>query len=214
MLSIFAYINIPKEIFPPMNLDKVSISGGYVGTSADVLDKMVVKSIEDDLQNIDELEEITTIIKNGSFSIVADIKTGSNNTNVLNDVKDVVAKVKKDLPADMSEPIAVIKTHAFPLVLIALAGDVSKDELLKRADELKSKLTAFKDLSEIAIRGDADEELEITLNIQKIKAYGLNPESVVVAIKNISSIFPVGTIKEKSQHLYISTYNGEKISNL
>ena len=210
MLSIFAYINIPKEIFPPMNLDKVSISGGYVGTSADVLDKMVVKSIEDDLQNIDELEEITTIIKNGSFSIVADIKTGSNNTNVLNDVKDVVAKVKKDLPADMSEPIAVIKTHAFPLVLIALAGDVSKDELLKRADELKSKLTAFKDLSEIAIRGDADEELEITLNIQKIKAYGLNPESVVVAIKNISSIFPVGTIKEKSQHLYISTYNGEK----
>jgi len=97
MLSIFAYINIPKEIFPPMNLDKISISGGYVGTSADVLDKMVVKSIEDDLNNIDALEEIKTSIKNGSFSIVADIKTGSNNTDVLNDVKDVVSGVKKDL---------------------------------------------------------------------------------------------------------------------
>jgi len=48
LLSIFAYINIPKEIFPPMTMDKVSISGGYVGTSADVLDKMVVKTIEDD----------------------------------------------------------------------------------------------------------------------------------------------------------------------
>ena len=44
MLSIFAYINIPKEIFPPMSMDKVSISGGYAGTSADVLDKMVVKT--------------------------------------------------------------------------------------------------------------------------------------------------------------------------
>ena len=210
MLSIFAYLNIPKEIFPPMNLDKIAVSGGYVGTSADVLDKMVVQSIEDDLQNIDELEEIQTTIKNGSFSIVADIKTGSDNISVLNDVKDVVAKVKKDLPADMNEPIAVIKTHAFPLVLIALAGDVSKDELLIRADELKSELTRFKDLSEIAIRGDAEEELNVNLNNEKMKAYGLNPALVISAIRNISSIFPVGTIKQKAQHLYISTYNGEK----
>ena len=210
MLSVFAYINIPKEIFPPMNLDKISISGGYIGTSADVLDKMVVQSIEDDLQNIDELEDIKTTIKNGSFNIHADIKTGSNNNDVLNDVKDIVSLVKKDIPADMNEPIAVIKTHTFPLVLIALAGDVNKDELLKRANELKSELAQFKDLSEIAIRGDAEEELDINLNNEKIKAYGLNPALVVSAIRNISSIFPVGTIKQKAQHLYISTYNGEK----
>jgi len=210
MMSIFAYINIPKEIFPPINMDKITVKGGYVGTSADILDKMVVQSIEDDLQNIDELEEIITSIKNGSFSISADIKTGSENISVLNDVKDVVSSVKKDLPADMSEPIAKIKTHAFPLVLIALSGDVSKEVLLKRAEELKSELTRFKDLSDITIRGDAEEELDIKLNNEKIKAYGLQPVLVVSAIRNISSIFPVGTIKQKAHHLYISTYNGEK----
>ena len=210
MLSIFAYINIPKEIFPPMNLDKISISGGYAGTSADVLDKMLVKTIEDDLQNITELEAIKTSIKNGSFSISAEIKSGSNNITVLGDVKDIVSKVKQDLPADMNEPIAKIKIHVFPLVLIALAGDVKKEELLKRADELKSKLAQFKDLSDIKIRGDADEELDINLNNEKIKAYGLKPALVVSAIREISSIFPVGTIKQKAHHLYISTYNGEK----
>jgi len=210
MLSIFAYINIPKEIFPPMNLDKITISGGYVGTSADVLDKMVVKSIEDDLQNINELEEIKTSIKNGSFNINAEIKNGSDNVSVLNDVKDVIAGVKKDLPADMTEPVAKIKVHTFPLVLIALSGDISKSELLNKADELKSKLTRFKDLSDITIRGDSDEELEVTLNNEKIKAYGLSPSLVISAIRNISSIFPVGTIKQKAHHLYISTYNGEK----
>ncbi|MEA3370005.1 MAG: efflux RND transporter permease subunit, partial [Campylobacterota bacterium] len=210
LLSIFAYLNIPKEIFPPMNMDKISITGGYVGTSADVLDNMVVQTIEDDLQNIDELEEVVTSIKNGSFSIRADIKTGSDNINVLNDVKDVVSSVKKDLPADMSEPVAKIQTHAFPLVLIALSGDLPKRELLERAEELKSELAQFKDLSEVSIRGDADEELDIELNNEKIKAYGLQPALVISAIRNISSIFPVGTIKQKAHHLYISTYNGEK----
>jgi multidrug efflux pump subunit AcrB len=210
LLSIFAYINIPKEIFPPMNMDKITIKGAYAGTSADVLDKMVVESIEDDLQNIDELDEVRTSIKNGSFIISADIKNGSDNISVLNDVKDVVASVKKDLPADMNEPIAKIKTHAFPLVLIAISGDVDKAQLLKYADELKRDLTKFKALSDITIRGDAEEELDIKLNNEKIKAYGLQPSLVISAIRSISSIFPVGTIKEKAHHLYISTYNGEK----
>ena len=210
MLSIFAYINIPKEIFPPMNMDKITIKGGYAGTSADILDKMVVQSIEEDLSNIDELEDMKSSIKNGSFSITADIRTGSNNITVLNDVKDVVSSVKKDLPADMNEPIAKIKTHAFPLVLIALSGDVSTEELLDRADELKSELSKFKDLSDITIRGDADEELDIKLNTQKIRAYGLSSSLVVSQISKISSIFPIGTIKQKANHLYISTQNGEK----
>ncbi len=210
LLSIFAYINIPKEIFPPMNMDKVSITGGYIGTSADILDKMVVKSIEDDLQNIDDLDVITTSIKNGSFSISVDIKPGSDNASVLNDVKDIVSSVRKDLPADMAEPIAKLKTHAFPLVLIAIAGDVDKEELLLKADELKSQLSRLKDLSDISIRGDADEELVITIDEKKLQAYGLQPSLAVLALEQISSIFPVGTIKEKGSHLYISTFNGEK----
>jgi len=210
MLSIFAYINIPKEIFPPMNMDKITVKGGYIGTSADILDKMAVENIEDGLQNIDALKEITSSIKNGSFIISADIKEGSDNILVLNDVKDVVSSIKKDLPADMNEPVAKIKTHAFPLVLIALSGDVAKEELLVRADELKRELSKFKELSDITIRGDAEEELDIALNYDKLEAYGLNSSEVVNAISNISSIFPIGTIKQKAAHLYISTYNGEK----
>jgi len=210
VLSIFSYINIPKEIFPPMAMDKITITGGYAGTSADVLDKMVVQTIEDDMQNINALDTIKSTVKNGSFIIKADIKPNSNNISVLNDVKDVVSNVKKDLPSDMSEPIAKISTHAFPLLLIALAGNVSKETLVKRADELKSRLSSFKDLSDITIRGDSDEELVININEQKIIALGLQPTLVIAALQNMSSIFPVGTIKERGKHLYISTYNGEK----
>ncbi|MDA3946729.1 MAG: efflux RND transporter permease subunit [Helicobacteraceae bacterium] len=210
LLSIFAYINIPKEIFPPIQMDKISINGGYVGTSANVLDKMVVSTIEDDLQNINELDTVKTNIRNGSFSILADIKPGSDNIQVLQDVKDIIAQTKRDLPADMNEPIAKIHVETIPLVLIAIAGEVPTRELLARAEELKSSLSQFKDLSEISIRGDSDEELVLRLNEAKIRAFGLEINSVVAAMQNLSSIFPIGTIKERGEHLYISTYNGEK----
>ena len=115
IMAIFSYQKIPKEIFPPSDLDKISIRGGYSGTSADLLDKMVVKSIEDELKSVENISEIDTVIHNGSFSITADIKPGADQQLVLGDVKDVISKVKRDLPADMNEPIARIMIHSFPL---------------------------------------------------------------------------------------------------
>lgn len=210
LLAIFSYQNIPKEIFPPAELDQIHITGGYPGASADVLDKMAVKNIEDELKSISEIENVETAIQNGFFLINADIKPGSDNQLVLSDVKDVIANIRRDLPADMDEPIAKISIHDFPLLLIAISGDLPKRELLDIADDIKSRLSAYKDLSGITIRGDADDEVLVEIDEKKIIAYGLPKEAVYRAISSLSSIFPIGTMEQKGNHLYISTINGEK----
>ena len=210
LLSIFAYQNIPKEIFPPSELDQISITGGYPGASADVLDKMAVKNMEDEIKSISEIENIDTTIQNGFFNLRADIKPGSDNQLVLSDVKDIIANIRRDLPADMDEPIAKITVHDFPLLLVAISGEVPKKRLLMIAEDLKSRLSVYKDLSGITIRGDADDEVLIQINNEKLAAYDLPKESVYQAISRLSSIFPIGTIEQKGSHLYLSTINGEK----
>ncbi|WP_281950956.1 efflux RND transporter permease subunit [Nitrosophilus kaiyonis] len=211
ILSIFAYINVPKEIFPPVSLNKILITGSYPGASAENLDQMVVKNLEDSLKNVNNLSDIDTIVKNGRFTIVSDIKEGADDILVLNDVKDQISKIKRDLPSDMDEPVATVLEKSFPLVLIAIAYEGDKRKLLDVADELKSKLSNIKELREITIRGDSDEELDILIDEEKIRAYGLNFLATVEALKNLSSIFPIGNIKEKGNHLYITTQNGKKI---
>ncbi len=210
IMAFFAYKNIPKEIFPPSSLDKIIISGGYAGTSADVLDKMVVKNLEDDLKSVENISDIKTVIQNGSFLIEASIKPKANKQMVLNDVKDVITKVKRDLPPDMNEPRARILIHQFPLLLIAISADIPKKELLKAAKELKSRLANIKALNDIDIRGDADSELHIKLNEKKLEAYGFSKEQFYRAISALSSIYPAGTFKYRGNQIYISTQNGEK----
>ena len=210
IMAIFAYQNIAKEIFPASTLDEVSISGGYVGASANVLDKMVVKQIEDELKSLSEIDTIYTTIQNGLFTITADIKPGNDKQLVLSDVKDIIANTRRDLPSDMEEPIAKVVVHDYPLLLVAISGDVSKTRLLDVADELKSRLSLIKNLSGIAIRGDADEEVLITLDQKKLDAYGLPKSAVYQAIGQIASIYPAGTLDGAGDHLYISTINGEK----
>ncbi len=210
LLSLFAYQNIAKEIFPASTLDQISVSGGYVGASADVLDKMVVTQVEDELKSLSEIDTIYTTIQNGIFSVKADIKTGSDTLLVLSDVKDIIANTRRDLPSDMDEPVAKIVVHDYPLLLVAISGDVDKSTLIDAADDIKGKLALIKDLSGIVIRGDADDEVLIKLNQKKLEAYGLEKSAVYRAIGQISSIFPAGTLDGQGDHLYVSTISGEK----
>jgi len=210
LMAFFAYKSIPKEIFPPAELDKISIRGGYVGASADVLDKMAVKSIEDGLKSVNNLNNVETVIQNGSFAITADIKSGADNQLVLGDVKDVIAVIKRDLPSDMNEPTAKILIYNFPLLLIAISGDTPKAKLIDAADALKNKLANIKALNTIEIRGDADDEVSIQVNTAKLRAYGIPKALFYQAIATLSSIYPAGTIKQQGELVYLSTVNGAK----
>ncbi len=211
LLAIFAYQNIPKEIFPPSSMDKVTITGSYVGASADVLDKMAVKNIEDELKSVSEIDEITTTIQNGMFYIESSIKPNSDNQMVLGEVKDIISNIKRDLPADMNEPVAKMLIHDFPLLLIAISSDKADTrELLRVAQDIKSHLTSYKDLSSITIQGDADEEVLISIDDKRLEAYGFSRNATYQALSSLSSIFPIGTIEQKGKHLYLSTINGEK----
>jgi multidrug efflux pump subunit AcrB len=210
ILSVFAYSNIPKEIFPPSALDAVVINGSYPGASSDLLDKMAVEDIEDELSSIKEAADVTSTIKNGYFSITVKLKKGFKAQDVIGDIKDIITKVKTNFPSDMDDPTVKEKINAIPLITVVVYGDKPKTKLLEIAKDLKSTFSKMSDLSNISIWGDSDKELLVEFDEKKILAYGLNLQEVLTAVENLSSIFPVGIIKDSTRHYYLSTFNGEK----
>ncbi len=210
VLAFFSYQKIPKEIFPPSNLETISISGSYIGASPDILDKIVVKPLEDELKNLNDADRVESSIKNGFFNILIYLRDGTNQSVALNDVKDIISATKKDFPNDMNEPVAKILKTSYPLATIAIASNEPKANMLRVADELKTKLSKIRNLSDITIRGDANTELLIQINEKKLRAYGLSSSEVASKLASMSSIYPIGIIKEKGEHLFISTISGEK----
>ena len=211
VMAIFSYQSIPKEIFPPSNLDSISITGGYSGTSPDVLDKIAVKTIEDDLTNLNDIDRIESTVQNGFFKIIVYLKSGANRGEILDDIKDIISAKRKDLPSDMDEPIAQIMETNYPLVSIAIASkNANQEKMLEVANEIKSKLSKIQDLSDISIRGDVDKELLFKIDDKKLRAYNIGVAEFSNAISSLSDVFPVGVIKQRGDHLFISTYGGEK----
>ena len=209
-LGVNAYQNIPKELFPEIALDKIAITGGYAGASADNLDKMAVRDIEDELGNIQGIDKIETDIKAGTFSIILSLGDDTDQTDALNKAKDAIAKSRQYLPSDMTEPIARILNHVRPLISLSLSSEkLNKGQLIEVAKEVKSKITRNPYVSEVKIYGDADQEVSVQINDEEVRAFGLDPAVIISAVSKISYIYPIGDIKEAGNYIFLSTVNGK-----
>jgi len=212
--GIWSYQKMPKEIFPSFELDMISITGSYTGASVDILDKMAVKEIEDNVKSIEGIVDMTTIISPSRFTIILELAEDKDRYNIADKVKDAVALTKGDLPSDMDEPNVKVIDRSRDLVDISLTSNmISVDQMKNFADKFKSQILNLNGVSEVTIFGDSDKYYEILFNEKKIKSFGINSKELVDAIANLSYIFPLGKIEGSQKHYYISTYNGAKSAN-
>ena len=209
--GVYSYITLPKEIFPPFTIDKISISGSYIGASPDNLDKMAVRNIEDEIRGINGITKVESLIRSGTFQIRATLKERSNKDEILNKVKDALSLIKRDLPSDMKEPIAIHMEGKIPLMQVAISSDIlDADSLIERSKEIKNRLSKIPNLTDVILHGETNREIKIELDSKKIDAYKISKNSVIEAISSLSYIYPIGKIEESGNHLFVSTVYGKE----
>ncbi|MEA3384301.1 MAG: efflux RND transporter permease subunit [Campylobacterota bacterium] len=210
-IGIYSYMKMPKEIFPTFDMDMISIKGSYTGASVDILDKMAVTKIEDNVKAIEGVVDITTIISPSRFSIVLELAKGKDRYNMANKVKDAIALTKGNLPSDMDEPSVNVLERSKDLIDISLTSKTkSVDDMKVFADSFKSKILGVNGVSDVTVFGDSDKYYELLLDDKKIEAYGLNKTELYTTLGTLSYIFPIGMIEGETKHFYLSTYNGAK----
>ena len=210
--GIYSYIKTPKEIFPSFELDMVSISGHYAGASIDILDKMAVKDIEDEVKNVDGIKEMATIISPTRFNMILELEKRVDRYNTASKLKDSISRVLPNLPKDMDEPtVSVIEIKRNLLNIAITSKTKSHSFLIKKAKELKDKISNLKNISEVIIYGNSDIYYDIRVNEQKIKALNLDLNTLIQAISGLSYIYPIGKVEDSQNgHFFISTTNGKK----
>ncbi len=213
-IGIWSYNKMPKEIFPTFDMDMVSISGSYAGASVDILDKMAVTEIEDNVKSLEGVIETTTVISPGKFTIILELQKGKDRYNMADKVKDAVSLTKSNLPSDMDEPTVNVIESSRDLINISLTSPtLSVDQMKQFADDFKSQILTISGISEVTVFGDSDKYYEILLDDKKLEAYDIDKNELFNAISSLSYIFPIGKIEGIDKHYYISTYNGAKTAN-
>ena len=209
-VGVSSYNLIPKEIFPDFALDKITVSGSYSGSSAANLDKMAVRDIEEGLSSINHIYKVETIIKSGSFSILLSISKGGNVSDILDKVKDEIAKITPNLPSDMNEPIAKQLERTREIVRLSISSNqLNFNQLIDSAREIKEHILKINKIAGVTIYGESDEIVEFKIDTQALKAYGINPSAITSAISSLSYTFPLGQIEQEGSFVFVSTTSGK-----
>jgi multidrug efflux pump len=188
IIAVFGLINyytIPKEQIPEIVIPMININTIYPGTSPSDMENLVTRPLEKNLKSISGVKKITSRSVQDFSAIIVEFNTGIEIKDAKQKVKDAVDKTKKDLPTDPSfiEPsVMEIDLSEIPIQYINLSGDIPLDRLKKYADDLQDRIESLKEITRVEIGGALTREIQIDIDMYKMKAASLTFRDVEQAV--------------------------------
>ncbi len=234
IISVFGIINyytIPKEQIPEIVIPMINVNTIYPGTSPSDMENLVTRPLEKNLKSISGVKKITSRSVQDFSAVIVEFNTGIEIKDAKQRVKDAVDKTKKDLPNDPSfiEPsVMEIDLSEIPIQYINLSGDIPLDRLKKYADEMQDRIESLKEITRVEIGGALSREIQIDIDMYKMKAASLTFRDVeqAVSLNNMTvsggnidlqgmsrSIRVVGEVKniDEIRNVVMNTSSGAQI---
>lgn len=192
ILGIVAYFSMPRESFPEVVENKVYISSVYPGNSAEDVEKLITKKLEDKFKNVSGVLEVTSNSFQDYCLIIVEFDDKTKLQEAKVRIKDKVdeAKGNQDWPnldsGSKVEPSVfdLNISEEFPILNINIKGNYPKQTLKKYAEQIEDDMEDISEIKDAVILGVDDNEVEIALDLYKMNAAQVSFDNVISAVKN------------------------------
>ncbi len=193
--GVTAYIGLPKEGEPDIEVPALFVSVPFPGISAEDSEKLLVKPLETKLQDLDGLKTMTATAAEGYAGVAMEFEFGWNKTETLADVRDKVNQAQANFPDGAEQyTISEINFSEFPILVISLSGDLPDRTLLRVAKDLQDKIEALSPVLEAGIAGERDEMLEVLIDPLKLEAYNVTAGELINVVVNNNQLIAAGEV--------------------
>ncbi len=200
--GILSTLAIKVEFFPDVEPDEIRIIVSYPGASPEEVEEGVIRPIEERVAGLAGVERVTSTAKEGEGIVSIEVVRGWNTDELLQNVKSEVDRIT-NLPEEAERPIVQKVVRRYPVVSIAIYGDVPESTLKKLGEELKSQLEELPEITEVRLYAVRPAEIHIEIPEENLRRYHLTLEEVAQIIKRESVNFPAGEIKTNQEEILI-----------
>ena len=190
-----AYVAIPKEAAPDIDIPIFFVSVTYSGISPEDSERLLVRPLERELQPVAGLKELQARAGEGFALIRLDFEPGYDNRQALADVREKVDLVRGQLPPGSDEPeVMEVDLSMFPVLTTTLSGPVPERTLVRIARELRDRLEALPGVLEVNIGGDREDVLEVMADPTVMETYQLPYQQLIEAIERNNRLVAAGAM--------------------
>ena len=200
--GIIMFSRIKKEVFPDFDLDIINITVPYPGASPEEVERGVILAIEEAVQGLEGVNEVTASAREGAGTVTVEIIEGENIQQLAQDVQNEVDRITS-FPEEAEDPQVVIAQRRRYVVSMALYGGQSEWILREVAEDIRDRLIQDPDITQVDFEGIRDYEISIEIPLATLRAYGLTIDEVAGRIRRTSVELPGGAIKSKSGDILV-----------
>lgn len=208
LLGIVGWKQLGIREFPLTEPPVISVVTFYPGASPDVIASKITKPMEESIAEANGIRTISSESREQVSVISIEFNRDVDIENALNDVRDKVAKSRKQLPSDVDPPI--VQKSSSPDNLVAFLEVESDTKNIKEVSHLasttiKDRIQSIPGINNVAIVGEHKYAMRLRFEPAKLAAYNITPEDIRQALHKENVDLPAGRIEGDNSELSIRT---------
>src|SRR4051794_4604877 len=206
LVGFLSFTRMAVREYPNIDPPVVSVRTVYKGATAQVMESAITQPLEDSLSGIEGIKTIKSQSREEVSQITITFVASREIDGAANDVRDRVARIRKNMPAASDNPVvSKIEADAQPIMWIALSSDRhSPMEMSDYADRyLTDPLKALPGVASVIIGGERKYAMRIWLDRERLAAQGLTAKDVEDALNNQNLDSPGGRIESSQREFTV-----------
>ncbi|MCB5254814.1 MAG: efflux RND transporter permease subunit [Candidatus Cloacimonadaceae bacterium] len=197
VFGLISMVNLPREEFPAVDFGTTLVVVVYPGVSPAEIEQLIVRKLELELSDLDDLDYISATAQEGRATIRVVFTTGVSPDEAFDRVSREVAKVT-DLPKDALDPMIVRLSmrELNPIAQVAVNGKgMSAMALREIAENLEDGLRNITDISKTETVGAREKQIWVDVDQDRLDAYGLSLNDISAALGSRNLNIPGGSAR-------------------
>ncbi len=213
-MGVFSLRNLAIDMYPEMDMPMLMVMTSYPGANASDIETNITRVLEDQLNTVNNLKELTSTSSDNFSLIMLELEWGSDVTEAANDVRDVISRAIGLMPEEAEDPLVYkFSSSMIPIAYLSVTAEESYPALSKILDErLVNTLNRIDGVGAVGIMGAPVREVQINVDPNKLAAYNLTVEGLgqIIAGENVN--VPAGTM-DIGNHTFNIKADGEFTSS-
>jgi multidrug efflux pump len=191
-----AYMTIPKEAEPDIQIPIIYVSVHYEGISPEDSERLILRPLETALKSIQGIKKMTGTAYQGGGNVLMEFQAGANLDKALTDVRNKVDDARRDLPSEADEPtVNEVNISEFPVLVVTLSGDVPERVLTAAGRTLRDRVEEISGVLEARLQGTRDDVVEVIVDPSKLSSYGLRPDVMIAGVMANNQLIAAGAME-------------------
>jgi HAE1 family hydrophobic/amphiphilic exporter-1 len=205
VFGIASLLGLGVDRFPKIDFPAIIVTTVLPGASPEQVETEVTEPVEEQLNSIAGLDELTSSSYEGFSVVVARFDLEKDIGEASEEVRDRVARIVSQLPDDVDPPrIERIDPDAAPIMLVAVRTDRSAREATDFADRvLRRRIESLDGVGGITINGARERQIHVIVDPVRLAAVGLTARDVQRALSTENVEVPGGSVEQGVQTLQL-----------